>query len=43
MVTKLREISFDNELVFPGDVNPGKPMSNNTLLFALYRMGTAVA
>jgi integrase len=39
IVTKLREISFDNELVFPGDVNPGKPMSNNTLLFALYRMG----
>jgi integrase len=36
---KLRAISFGNELVFPGDVNPQKPMSNNTLLFALYRMG----
>jgi len=36
---KLREISFSNELIFPGDVNSTKPMSNNTLLFALYRMG----
>lgn len=36
---RLREISFGRELVFPGDVQPAKPMSNNTLLFALYRMG----
>jgi integrase len=36
---KLRDISFSNELIFPGDVNSTKPMSNNTLLFALYRMG----
>lgn len=36
---RLQEISFNRQLVFPGDVNPGKPMSNNTLLFALYRMG----
>lgn len=36
---RLKEISFDRELVFPGDVNPHKHMSNNTLLFALYRMG----
>jgi integrase len=39
VLERLKEISFDNELVFPGDVNPAKPMSNNTLLFALYRMG----
>jgi integrase len=39
VLTKLRAIAFDNELVFPGDVNPRKPMSNNTLLFALYRLG----
>jgi integrase len=39
ILSKLRAISFGNELVFPGDVNPSKPMSNNTLLFALYRMG----
>lgn len=39
VLERLKEISFDRELVFPGDVNPQKPMSNNTLLFALYRMG----
>jgi integrase len=39
LVEKLRNISFDRALVFPGDVNPKKPMSNNTILFALYRMG----
>lgn len=39
VLKRLKEISFDRELVFPGDVNPRKPMSNNTLLFALYRMG----
>lgn len=26
-------------LLFPGENNPNKPMSRNTLLFALYRMG----
>ena len=39
VLRKLRDISFSNELIFPGDVNSTKPMSNNTLLFALYRMG----
>ncbi|HTY50227.1 MAG TPA: integrase arm-type DNA-binding domain-containing protein [Steroidobacteraceae bacterium] len=39
VLKKLREISFDRELVFPGDLNSAKPMSNNTLLFALYRLG----
>ena len=39
VLEKLRAISFDRELVFPGDLKPAKPMSNNTLLFALYRMG----
>lgn len=39
VLQQLRELSFDRELVFPGDVQPTKPMSNNTLLFALYRMG----
>jgi len=39
VVARLRAISFDREFVFPGDLNPHKPMSNNTLLFALYRMG----
>jgi integrase len=39
VLAKLKAISFGQDLVFPGDINPGKPMSNNTLLFALYRMG----
>jgi integrase len=39
LLEQLRKISFDKDLVFRGDVNPKKPMSNNTLLFALYRMG----
>jgi integrase len=39
VLKQLREISFGRELVFPGDVRSTKPMSNNTLLFALYRMG----
>jgi integrase len=29
----------DGGLLFPGERDHGKPMSNNTLLFALYRMG----
>jgi integrase len=39
ILERLKAISMDREYVFPGDVNPQKPMSNNTLLFALYRMG----
>ncbi len=39
VLERLKEISYDRDLVFPGDVNPDKPMSNNTILFALYRMG----
>lgn len=39
VLAKLKKISFDRDLVFPGDVNPAQPMSNNTILYALYRMG----
>ena len=39
ILKQLKAISIDREFVFPGDLNPHKPMSNNTLLFALYRMG----
>lgn len=39
VLEKLRAIAYGRDLVFPGDVNPEKPMSGNTLLFALYRMG----
>jgi len=39
VLERLEAISFARELVFPGDLDPTKPMSNNTLLFALYRLG----
>jgi integrase len=36
---RLSAISLSREFVFPSDLNPHKSMSNNTLLFALYRLG----
>ncbi|MGH8130439.1 MAG: tyrosine-type recombinase/integrase, partial [Steroidobacteraceae bacterium] len=36
---QLQAVAYGRDFVFPGDVNPEKPMSGNTLLFALYRMG----
>lgn len=39
ILEELKAISFSRDFVFPGDVNPEKPMSSNTILFALYRMG----
>jgi integrase len=35
---ELRQISGNGDLMFPGD-KFGQPISNNTLLYALYRMG----
>jgi integrase len=35
----LHMVTGGGNLMFPGDVDPTKPMSNNTILFALYRMG----
>ena len=35
----LFSITGTNELRFPGERNHQKPMSNNTILYALYRMG----
>ena len=35
----LRELSRDGEWVFPGNLNPQKHMSNNTILKGLERMG----
>jgi integrase len=35
----LRSITGSGELLFPGDRDPLKPMSNNTILVALKRMG----
>ena len=39
VLAQLAAISGRGELVFPGDQNPNKPMSNNTILYALYRRG----
>lgn len=35
----LRTVTGGGELLFPGDIDRKKPMSNNTILFALGRMG----
>lgn len=35
----LRQLTGSNDLVFPGDRDLTKPMSNNTILKALERMG----
>jgi integrase len=35
----LRELSGNSEWLFPGDQNAAQPMSNNTILKALERMG----
>ena len=37
LLDQLREIAGDSEWIVPGD--KGKPISENTLLFALYRLG----
>jgi len=39
VLAELKAISFGKALVFPGDLRPTQPMSNNTMLYALYRMG----
>jgi integrase len=39
VLAMLRELTGQNEWLFPGDRNAKKPMSNNTILKALERMG----
>jgi integrase len=39
VLRRLQEITGGRTLVFPHTSNPHKSMSNNTILFALYRMG----
>lgn len=39
ILQQVAEISGGESLVFPSQNNPNKPMSENTLLFAIYRMG----
>ena len=39
LLRQVSEISEGERLVFPSQNNPNRPMSENTLLYALYRMG----
>jgi integrase len=39
VLRELQSLRSLSTLVFPGERNHDKPMSNNTILFALYRMG----
>lgn len=39
IIDRIKAISGGRELLFPSERGNGKAMSNNTLLFALYRMG----
>jgi integrase len=40
LLNGLKQYSGESEYVFPGDRNPKRPMSNNTLLYGgIYRMG----
>jgi integrase len=39
VIEDIRKISGGGPLLFPGERREGKAMSNNTILFALYRMG----
>jgi integrase len=39
ILDELKANSFGRDFILPSDVDPNRSMSNNTLLFALYRMG----
>ena len=39
LLKNAKEISAEGKFVFPGQNNHNRPMSENTLLYALYRMG----
>jgi integrase len=39
VLERLKEITGAREYVFPNEHHPKRPMSENTILFALYRMG----
>ncbi|NHB95013.1 tyrosine-type recombinase/integrase [Photorhabdus stackebrandtii] len=39
LLKQIKKLSGDNELIFPGDHNPNKPMSENTINAALRTMG----
>jgi len=39
VLEQIKSLSYGRSLLFPGERNHEKPMSNNTILYALYRMG----
>lgn len=39
VLEQIKALSYGRSLLFPGERNHEKPMSNNTILYALYRMG----
>jgi len=39
IIDELKTMSSNSELLFPNENNAHKPMSHNTLLYALYRLG----
>jgi integrase len=39
LLSELKVVTGHSDLLFPGERDHNKPMSNNTILFALYRMG----
>ncbi len=39
LLRELHKLTGTGDLLFPGERNHAKPMSNNTILYALYRMG----
>lgn len=39
ILTEIKNMAFDTVLLFPSERRNGKSMSNNTILYALYRLG----
>lgn len=39
LINELRTLALDDALLFPSERRDGKTMSNNTILYALYRLG----
>lgn len=39
VLEEIRKLAADDILIFPSERRDGKSMSNNTILYALYRMG----
>jgi integrase len=39
LLSQIRRLHNNPDFVFPSHTNPNKPISENTLLYAMYRMG----